>query len=783
MKHYFGLSTSMVVAAVLATQPAWAAATQVTAVRTNTTGNGVEVVLETESGDRPQIFTVNRGKSWVADMINTQLKLPQGGSFRQANPAPGIALVEVKALDANSIRVTVTGDAAAPVGQTARRTAGSIAFNISRSNADQVTSAPAPSPAPTAQAPVPPKRNVPIVRPTPDLAPPFLPRAVAPPVGDIAVANIDASPTVIDLGTAERVPRLVLRDAPVREVLALLARAAGLNVAYVEGGAAAPASPGAAAPTTGTATTTGGSTISLDIENEPVQDVFNYVLRLSGLQSNRSGRTIFVGKNLPLDAQGIIVRTLRLNQMKATLPETQLTSTSQSASTLTSAGAGGGATTNSSLGRTTTYSQNLPMKGALQTLVALGATSLDGGATTAATPAATTGTADKLLKGLQVSADARTNAITLIGPLNKVEIATAQLAQLDVRKRQVAVNVKIVEVNLANTDSFGASFSFGINESFFSVRQGQLGANFGLFNPNSVDTNSFTSPSTVANPFSTIQPTLDPNSPIIDATGRTVGFNPLSPLNENPLSPVVTGFTPGAAATGTTAATPPLLTYGLPPLFQFPNKLLVNLQARVTAGNAKILTDPTLIVQEGSQSQVNLTSQVFSGFTEQRRTEGNNVTTTSILPGAPIDVGVILNIAVDQIDDNGFVTLAVSPEVSSPGTSVTDPSRNNLLVQQLVNRRRLETGNVRLRDGQTLILTGVIQEQDRTVTTKTPILGDIPLIGSLFRNTSRDNSRTEVVVLVTPQVMDDSDRSSFGYNYTPSPSVRQILQQGNRSSN
>ncbi|MFM6223968.1 MAG: hypothetical protein ACKPDM_27085, partial [Dolichospermum sp.] len=58
-------------------------------------------------------------------------------------------------------------------------------------------------------------------------APPFLPKAVAPAVGDITQSNIDTSPAVINLGTKERVRRLVLRDAPVREVLSLLARAAG----------------------------------------------------------------------------------------------------------------------------------------------------------------------------------------------------------------------------------------------------------------------------------------------------------------------------------------------------------------------------------------------------------------------------------------------------------------------------------------------------------------------------------------------------------------------------
>jgi type IV pilus assembly protein PilQ len=111
-----------------------------------------------------------------------------------------------------------------------------------------------------------------------------LPRAVAPPVGDIAVSNTDASPTNINLETTERVPRLVLRDAPVREVLALLARAAGLNLAFTTAAAAGQQGQVDQAPAT---PNDEGPRISLDIENESVQDVFNYVLRISGLQANR----------------------------------------------------------------------------------------------------------------------------------------------------------------------------------------------------------------------------------------------------------------------------------------------------------------------------------------------------------------------------------------------------------------------------------------------------------------------------------------------------------------
>jgi type IV pilus assembly protein PilQ len=105
---------------------------------------------------------------------------------------------------------------------------------------------------------------------------------------------------------------LVLREAPVREVLSLLARSAGLNVAFTDGAGAAPA---AGAEQQGAAPPGAQRTISLDVEDESVQDLFNYVLQISGLQANRVGRTILVGAQLPLEARNLVSRTLRLNQI------------------------------------------------------------------------------------------------------------------------------------------------------------------------------------------------------------------------------------------------------------------------------------------------------------------------------------------------------------------------------------------------------------------------------------------------------------------------------------
>jgi type IV pilus assembly protein PilQ len=56
-------------------------------VQVSQANNGVNIVLATEKGDRPQVFAINNGNTYQATIINTQLRLPQGNSFRQDNPA------------------------------------------------------------------------------------------------------------------------------------------------------------------------------------------------------------------------------------------------------------------------------------------------------------------------------------------------------------------------------------------------------------------------------------------------------------------------------------------------------------------------------------------------------------------------------------------------------------------------------------------------------------------------------------------------------------------------
>lgn len=784
MKQHLRLSGGLLcsVAGVLIAQaPVLAVPTQVTGVQVSQGNNGVNIVLATEKGDRPQVFAINNGNTYQATIINTQLRLPQGNSFRQDNPAPGISSVEISQVEANSIRVVVAGTNGVPNGQIVPGQGQSIVLSVSGQGGTAQSAQTAPPPPPglplsqTAPRPAPQQvrtsQNPGVLLPNPEVtvtrndrpplpseiqsqtnqAAPFQPRAVAPPLGDIAVSNIAPGAGNIELSSGERIPRLVLRDAPVRDVLALLARAAGLNIAFTGGGApgqpgqpAVPGQPGASG-------SDEGPKISLDIENESVQDVFNYVLRLSGLQANRQGRTIFVGTSLPIDSRNIIIRTLRLNQVRST----------DAANFLSAQGA----------------ETQLPITRVTIQTVGQGNAARDVEIREPDIKAigAKEGTGPLLLRGLSVLADARLNSITLVGDPRKVDMAVAFLTQLDLRRRQVAVNVKVIDINLLGDNRTNSSFSFGINNNFFVNDNGAASLNFGGINPPSGLGDPIARP-IIGNPLGTPDVFYDANGRRIvpftgqglEGPGKGVFLQPTAPVTNDPTRVGITDYTPGST-TGSGSAE-----FGLFPLFQYPRRFLSALQATIQSQNAKILTDPTLVVQEGETANVNITDEVISNITSNTQTTGNTSTTT--VTAVKDRAGLQLGVAIDRIDDNGFVSLRVNPIIRTPGTAQnlsTGPNTNTI---RLLGERSLQSGLIRLRDGQTLIVSGIIRDEERVTANKIPILGDLPIIGSLFRSTNKTNQRAELIVLLTPQILDDSDRSNFGYQNNISPDARQLLQ-------
>ncbi|MDV3347437.1 AMIN domain-containing protein [Leptothoe sp. LEGE 181152] len=682
MKRFFKLGSLIAGGAisVLTAQSAEAAATAIQDVELNVTKTGMELLLSTKGGDTPQIFAVNRDNVLQADITNAQLTLPSSKAYTKQNPASTIKSIQLETLNDNTVRLTIKGNDTAPVADLQKIDGQGLLVSLdTRPNAipkptelpesiETVTDetllpthiAQADTDTPETDTPdiLVPNPEVIIdgeVVPTPsvNVAPPFLPQAVPPPVGDISVSEINSGLDVIDLGTAERVPRLVLRDATAREALSLLARAAGLNLAFTEAGA------------DGEGAAEAETKVTLDIEDEPVQNVFNYVLQISGLEANRVGRTIFVGPRLPQAARNVNIRSVRLNQVDvATAINFLVFMGAESAFTDQQEITEVVATTD--VGEVEEVERT-----ELETEVEILRAEYEDSA--------------PLLRGLEVIGDERTSSVTLVGTPRQIEIATAQLVQLDLRRRQVAVNVRVIDVDLSAIEEVDTSLSFRAGDFGFEVDNGN--ASFGIRN-----------------------------------------------------------------------------------LAQLATSFFLDIDAQIRNGHAKIITDPTLIVQEGQDAAITLVEQVVSSITVNfTNTDPPRQTNTVNFE----DVGLTLQILIDRIDDNGFVNMTVAPSISSPLADIDLGGDQGLVTP--ISTRALSSGQIRVRDGQTLLLSGIIQETDRVTVSKVPILGDLPLIGALFRDTQNEDERRELIVLVTPQILDDSDESVFGYSYTPGEDVRELL--------
>ena len=226
--------------------------------------------------------------------------------------------------------------------------------------------------------------------------------------------------------------------------------------------------------------------------------------------------------------------------------------------------------------------------------------------------------------------------------------------------------------------------------------------------------------------------------------------------------------------------------------FSFINQFFDFLTAQIQSSSTKVLASPTLILQEGAEvmrgsdgipissdglvarersneALVSVGTRLVTSYKVQQDQNGNSFC-------QPIfsNSGLTFGARVDKIDDNGFVTFSLSPEISAAvGVPESIANCGNI---STINSRTLDTGKIRVRDGQTLILTGVISDADIQAVTKWPILGDIPLIGQFFRSSSGDRKKNELVILVTPRIIDDTQGGSYGYGYSPNlPAARQVM--------
>lgn len=162
------------------------------------------------------------------------------------------------------------------------------------------------------------------------------------------------------------------------------------------------------------------------------------------------------------------------------------------------------------------------------------------------------------------------------------------------------------------------------------------------------------------------------------------------------------------------------------------------LNALITNGKAKILASPKIITIPGKEASIFIGDHI--PVVTDKVSNGTTTTTTEY-----VDAGIKLTYT-PYVSEDGLITSVVHTEVSTP-----------TLVSELKNYKitsRTADTNVRMLNGETLVIGGLINEEETRTIQKVPFLSNIPILGELFKNRIHNKSKTEVVMLLTPHLTD-----------------------------
>ena len=368
------------------------------------------------------------------------------------------------------------------------------------------------------------------------------------------------------------------------------------------------------------------------------------------------------------------------------------------------------------------------------------------------------------LRGLIGTTDSRLRTITLVGDSQLVSVAENYLRQIDLRQRQVALSVKILDVTLNNDASLSNSFAFRSGSNFIVSDRGELVGAFGSLLPPQGDQFS-----TIAGGAASAKPeVITATGPEARVAQETVNAKSPAPVNPGVAYPQNNyfDFVRGLIESNTTKV------LASPTLIINENSEPIACGAAVSVGGSGTAALNTASIGRpyANESFVTVGAQEIVSYTVQA---GQNGAPNSCQPEFGT-AGLTFGARVSRIDDNGFVTFSMSPEISA--VIATDQLIAGCGTVNTLTTRRLDTGEVRVRDGQTLILTGVISDSDQAVVRKWPVLGDIPFVGQFFRNSINQREKRELVILVSPRIIRDDNGGNFGYGYqAATPEARQLV--------
>jgi len=302
------------------------------------------------------------------------------------------------------------------------------------------------------------------------------------------------------------------------------------------------------------------------------------------------------------------------------------------------------------------------------------------------------------LEDVRITSDIATNSIIVIGSRRQYQAILSVVDELDIRRKQVFVEAAILEVALDQLKALGANFSIG-----FSFNDDNLG--FGGTNLPGVPS-------------------------LLGAAADTEGA--VSLLGS--LSGLFLGVVGEEVDVDGSGPIPPIPSFTA--LFQ----------ALTSITDVNILSTPSIITTDNEEAEIVIADVIpFPTGT----TIGDSGVTVQTIDREPVGIRLAIT---PQIGDGDYLRLEIQIEVSNVRPSPPDLNTEDF---GITTSTRSASTSVVLKNGQTIVIGGLVQDRVSVSENKVPGLGNIPILGNLFKFKSTESTKINLMILLTPKIVED----------------------------
>ncbi|MCE7973010.1 MAG: hypothetical protein DYG92_01605 [Leptolyngbya sp. PLA1] len=207
----------------------------------------------------------------------------------------------------------------------------------------------------------------------------------------------------------------------------------------------------------------------------------------------------------------------------------------------------------------------------------------------------------------------------------------------------------------------------------------------------------------------------------------------------------------GSTAAGVGVAT----ALGVPNLSVSSSDFGLLIRALEAQGKLEVLSNPQVLADNNKEATISVVDEIGVAG----RSQFGGVNGTSVISEVQrVPAGIILKVT-PSISADGYVRMEVSPEISALTSRTTQINRDQ--TAPIISKRTVDTV-VTVKDGQSVVIGGLIQTSDEERNSKVPIIGDIPIIGLPFRTKKNEVNKTELLVILTPRVIPGGAASPEG---------------------